>query len=117
MGSKVDTGGSEMTPGRIAASLNQQFEFFENFDFRDKKDWMKENWTLCLWLIGAYLCAIFLGQAMLRNSRPFVLRKALTFWNVGLAVFSIMATVRTLPELITILRQPSGFHHSVCSSW
>lgn len=116
MSSKVDMG-SSMTPGDIAANMNRQFEFFENFDYRDKKEWMARNWTLAFWFIIAYLGAIFGGQVVMRNRRSFEIRNLLTFWNVGLAVFSIMATARTLPELITILRQPNGFHHSVCSSW
>lgn len=118
MGSKVDTSPLPiMTPGHIAASLNRQFEFFENFDYRDKKEWMAQNWTVSLWFIGAYICAIFGGQLIMKERKAFALRNTLTLWNVALAIFSIMATVRTLPELITILFQPNGFHHSVCSSW
>jgi hypothetical protein len=105
------------TPGHIAASLNRQFEYFENFDYRDKKEWMAGNWNLSMWLIAAYICIIFGGQYFMKGRKPFALRRELTAWNIGLSVFSIMATIRTLPELITILMQPNGFHHSVCSSW
>jgi len=70
---------------------------------------------MSLWIIGVYLSAIFVGQWMMRSRKARELRSALTVWNVALAIFSIMATMRTLPELITILFQPNGFHHSVCS--
>jgi len=89
--------------------------FFENFDFRDKKQWMAENWTLSIAITAIYLGFIFIGQLLMRNRTPYDLRKLLTSWNVLLALFSIAATMRTLPELIRILLQNHGFHHSACS--
>lgn len=116
MSSKVFSSG-QMSPGQIAANMNKQFNLFEHFDYRDKKEWMSNNWTLAFWFILAYLCAIFGGQVIMRSRKPLQLRSALTLWNIGLALFSILATVRTLPELISILTQQNGFHHSVCSPW
>lgn len=47
--------------------------------------------------------------------RPaFKLKKALTIWNISLALFSIIGTLRTLPELLHVLHR-FGFYHSVCS--
>lgn len=107
-----------LTPGHVAANLNRGgLLFFENFEFRDKKEWMSGNWTMSIWIIVFYLSAIFLGQWVMKGRKPFQLRGALTSWNITLALFSIAATVRTLPELIRILVQPRGFHHSVCSPW
>lgn len=78
--------------------------FFENFDFRDKKQWMAENWTLSIYITAGYLGLIFLGQLWMKNRTAFDLRRWLTAWNVTLACFSIAATLRTFPELIRILR-------------
>lgn len=77
--------------------------FFEHFDFRDKKQWMAENWTISLYITAAYLGLIFLGQLFMKNRAPYDLRRLLTAWNVLLATFSIAATLRTFPELIRIL--------------
>lgn len=47
--------------------------------------------------------------------RPaFKLRPLLTVWNLGLATFSIIGSIRFLPEVVHVLRN-FGFHHSVCS--
>lgn len=78
--------------------------FFEHFDFRDKKQWMAENWTLSIAITVGYLGLIFLGQAFMRNRQALDLRRLLTAWNISLATFSIAATLRTFPELIRILR-------------
>ncbi len=49
------------------------------------------------------------------SRKPYKLRLALTLWNVSLAAFSIIGTLRTLPELIDVIRE-FGFAHSVCSN-
>lgn len=113
MGEEVNT----QSPGHIAASNNHLLELFATFDYRDKTEWMSRNWHISLVIITIYLGVIFLGQGLMRGRTPFNLNKALTFWNFALALFSILATIRTLPELIAILVQPNGFHHSVCSPW
>lgn len=49
------------------------------------------------------------------SNRPaFRLKKILTIWNISLALFSIIGTLRTLPELLHVLGR-FGFYHSVCS--
>jgi len=85
------------------------------FDYTSRTEWMAKNWTVSIYITVAYITAIFGGQAVMRNRQPFVLRKQLAVWNISLAIFSILATIRTLPELIGILVRPDGFHHSVCS--
>ncbi|CAG7828894.1 unnamed protein product [Allacma fusca] len=76
---------------------------------------MSKNWNISLYITGAYVLSIFAGQSWMKNRPAFVLRKQLAIWNISLAVFSILATVRTLPELLGILARPNGLHHSVCS--
>lgn len=50
------------------------------------------------------------------SNRPaFKLKRLLTLWNISLALFSIVGSFRTLPELLHVLRR-FGFYHSVCST-
>lgn len=60
------------------------------------------------------MVVIFFGQSYMSTRQPFTLRKFLTVWNLGLAIFSIIGTLRTLPEMIHVI-QNFGFQHSVCS--
>lgn len=49
------------------------------------------------------------------SNRPALkLKKLLILWNMSLALFSIVGTLRTLPELLHVLGR-FGFYHSVCS--
>jgi len=75
---------------------------------------MGKNWTLSVLITVLYLAFIFAGQSWMKNRVAFQLRKLLVFWNILLAVFSILGTLRTGPELLFILRQEHGFHLSVC---
>ena len=47
------------------------------------------------------------------NRPAFDLRGPLTVWSMFLAMFSIMGTVRTLPEFMHTL-YTHGFYHSLC---
>ena len=57
---------------------------------------------------------IFYGQAYMSTRPAFSLRKPLAVWNTALAIFSIIGTLRTLPEMIHVI-QNFGFQHSICS--
>lgn len=60
------------------------------------------------------MVVIFYGQTYMSSRQAFTLRKCLTVWNLGLAIFSIIGTLRTLPEMMHVI-QNFGFQHSVCS--
>jgi len=49
------------------------------------------------------------------NRSPYKLKSILVVWNVIFAVFSLVAFLRTFPDLLYALRKPDGFYHSVCS--
>lgn len=49
------------------------------------------------------------------NREPFKLRKVLFLWNLTLAAFSIMGSLRMVPETLHVLKN-FGFDYSVCSS-
>lgn len=90
------------------------FQFERGFDHQEKRDWMAQNWWTAFYWIAGYMILIFSGQAHMSSRPAFSLRPALILWNAGLAVFSIVGTFRTLPEMMHVL-QNFGFQHSVCS--
>lgn len=49
------------------------------------------------------------------NRKPFKLRKVLLFWNLGLAAFSIMGTLRGLEEFFYVYKN-FGFRFTICDS-
>jgi len=64
-------------------------------------------------ITGVYLAAIYFGQKAMKNRKPFELDTALTAWNFAFSLFSAIATVKLLPELIWSI-QHLGFVGSYC---
>ncbi|XP_042885566.1 elongation of very long chain fatty acids protein 6-like isoform X4 [Penaeus japonicus] len=89
------------------------FKFEEDFDTLEKRRWMRENWMMCFYYIGAYMIVIYGGQLYMQTRPRFELRMPLFMWNVFLAVFSIWGAYRSAPELLYVLNN-HGFHYSVC---
>lgn len=50
----------------------------------------------------------------MKNRQPFKLNGLLTVWNIALAVMSVWAFSRCLPEFVHILTGTNGFHNSIC---
>jgi len=90
------------------------FNFEEGFNHQAKRDWMMANWTQCFWYCGIYMILIWSGKLLMQSRPRFELRRALIMWNLFLATFSILGTMRTLPELLYTL-SVHGFHHSMCN--
>lgn len=74
---------------------------------------MQRYWHTSFYAVAIYTMVIFGGQALMSNRPAFKLRRLLTLWNTSLALFSIIGTFRTLPELLHVLGR-FGFYHSVC---
>jgi elongation of very long chain fatty acids protein 6 len=87
---------------------------WEKFDLTGWRLWVGQHWTLTIYASIAYVMFIFTTQFLMRNRKPFRLTGLLTTWNSVLAVFSIIAFLRTVPEFIHVLTAPNGFHNSVC---
>lgn len=98
----------------LSPNYSFTFKFEQGFDYHQKREWMAENWWTAFYWIALYMVVIFYGQSYMSTRQPFTLRKFLTVWNLGLAIFSIVGTMRTLPEMIHVI-QNFGFQHSVCS--
>ncbi|XP_067136221.1 very long chain fatty acid elongase 6-like isoform X1 [Centruroides vittatus] len=90
------------------------FNFENEFDQQVKKEWMKNYWQLSLYSVSVYMIFIFAGRAYMKSRPPFDLRRILTVWNIVLAVFSIMGTLRTMPEFLHVIRE-FGLTFSVCN--
>ncbi|XP_071538010.1 very long chain fatty acid elongase 6-like isoform X2 [Panulirus ornatus] len=89
------------------------FKFEEDFDTLEKRRWMKENWMMCFYYIGAYMIVIYGGQLYMQTRSRFELRLPLFMWNVFLAMFSVWGAYRSAPELLYVLNK-YGFRYSVC---
>lgn len=91
------------------------FEFEENFDNDASIAWINVNKHFSVLLVFLYVVLIFFGKKYMEDRPAFQLRKPLFFWNVVLAIFSIIGTFRMVPELLYVL-QEFGFQYSICSS-
>ncbi|ROT79888.1 hypothetical protein C7M84_001366 [Penaeus vannamei] len=60
------------------------FKFEEDFDTLEKRRWMRENWMMCFYYIGAYMIVIYGGQLYMQTRPRFELRIPLFMWNVFL---------------------------------
>jgi len=87
---------------------------WEKFNLDGWRRWVGKNWHFTIYAAIAYVIFIFTTQYVMRDRKPFRLTGILTTWNSVLAVFSIVAFLRTVPEFIHVLTSPNGFHNSVC---
>lgn len=62
-----------------------------------------------------HLPLIYLGPMFMRNRQSQRLRGPLIFWNLCLALFSMIGFLRTWPEMYHVLTK-FGFKHSICKS-
>jgi len=76
--------------------------------------WMQDNWYHSFTLSLIYATAIFFGKKAMSKRPAFELDRLLTFWNAGLAIFSIMGALRMTPEFYYVLFE-RGFKYSVCT--
>jgi elongation of very long chain fatty acids protein 6 len=75
---------------------------------------MQKHWTWSIIISLLYIMSIFSIKFYMQNQPRYELRKPLVIWNVFLAAFSIIGTIRTLPEFLYSVTQ-KGIVHSVCS--
>ncbi|CAG7713198.1 unnamed protein product [Allacma fusca] len=64
--------------------------------------------------IGIYLFLVYFGQKWMKNRPAYVLKYPLFFWNAGLAIFSIISTIRGTPEILYTLSSPEGTYKTIC---
>ena len=77
-------------------------------------DWMSDHPSVPMMACTLYVVLIVLGQRIMKDREAFKWRKALAAWNLFLAVFSGMGTLRTLPQLLHNLSTMS-LRDNMCS--
>lgn len=77
--------------------------------------WMQGNWKYSFLFSLIYIVFIIVGKLYMKNRPRFELRIPLILWNVLLASFSILGTIRTWPEFVYAITH-KGVVHSVCNS-
>ena len=93
------------------------FAFPAEADFaRDyHRQWLYHNWSVALYVSAVYVLFVLIGQRVMSNQKGLGLRSLMFCWNLMLAVFSIMGTIRCLPEFVHMIRN-SGLESSYCNS-
>merc|ERR1711936_590420 len=107
--------GSNREGSVMGGGDNYTWVFDQDFEQSSIKGWMEQNWfSLCTWATCLYLVFIFGAQAYMKDREPFHLRSPLAVWSASLAMFSMIGSVKTGTEFVTILTN-QGLYQSVCS--
>nr|BCB67643.1 C16 elongase [Parietichytrium sp.] len=76
-------------------------------------DSLADNIHVPFFLSALYVVTVFGIQAAMKDRKAFDLRTALAVWSMGLAVFSIVGSLRTVPALFKMLSS-RGVYHVLC---
>lgn len=87
--------------------------FETNFDFGSYFQYHQKYWPLILPTIGFYLFSIWYGKRLMDQRPGFRMRGILFAWNSLLAAFSIIGAIRTVPDLLFVLKN-HGLNHAIC---
>lgn len=104
---------------RAKSGMNYSFVFAYEKKFFDPEflgeyfHWGQNYWYICLVYALIYVIAIHAGQHYMKDRTRFDMRKGLAAWNIVLALFSTMGSIRLLPEFLYTLKT-HGFVHSFC---
>ena len=88
--------------------------FVLDIDFEKHLKWFEKHWYYSFYLSFVYIVFVYFGTKLMKNRKPYELRKPLAVWNSILAVFSILGTFQCLPEFIEIIAS-KGIIESFCS--
>jgi elongation of very long chain fatty acids protein 6 len=88
------------------------FTWERAFDAGPTNVWMEDNGWFPVAACVLYAAFIVGGQRAMRSRPAFQLRGPLASWNLLLAIFSAVGTIRLVPHALTQLKL-EGFHHLV----
>lgn len=92
------------------------FKFENSLTDIDKRfKFLGDNFRLWYLLAAVYIFTTFYLQNKMKPRKPFNLRHSLAAWNFGLSLFSLIVTVRLVPELIHTLIV-KGFVGTICNA-
>lgn len=89
-------------------------EFENDFDYFTRRQWLLSNPLPPLITSVLYVAAVFLIKRLMKNRKELDLKTPLAFWSAGLAVFSIIGSIRTLPTLFHVVGN-FGLHNAICT--
>ncbi|KAH7696351.1 ELO-1 protein [Aphelenchoides avenae] len=85
----------------------------EPFQERDAKVWVARHFPLTIQISILYMVVVFGTKFLMRKREPFNLFVPLNAWNLFLAVFSIVGTLKLTPEFFGTLYN-NGLQDSYC---
>ena len=88
---------------------------WEELNFKSTKELLDNTWWYSIPISVFYIGGIHYLQHVMSDRKAIKSKGPLFLWNFGLAIFSIMGTIRVLPELFAFIGQPNGLHGSICS--
>ncbi|TMW63085.1 hypothetical protein Poli38472_005703 [Pythium oligandrum] len=91
------------------------FEWERKWEITWEPEFCHQTMRQAILLCAAYFVFCFGGRWIMENRKPFDLRIPLALWNLALAVFSFMGSVRTAPFLLNTLYR-RGVYNSVCAT-
>jgi len=91
------------------------FKFEQTHNVEEFQKYMREHWQDTFVYSVVYLIVVFGTQFYMNSRKRLELRPYLAFWSGILALFSIIGSIRTVPELVYNL-QKYGFEFSLCDS-
>lgn len=103
-----------------STSINFKYEHWlassyeKNFDYYNKRQWLREHLYIPYLIAAIYLTSIHLGQKWMSGRREFHLKTPLIGWNVALSIFSLIGSLRTIPWFVSFV-SAYGLHASCCS--
>mmetsp|Transcript_25918 Transcript_25918/g.62513 ORF Transcript_25918/g.62513 Transcript_25918/m.62513 type:complete len:332 (-) Transcript_25918:91-1086(-) len=77
-------------------------------------DMTREHAEVPIFAVAIYLGVVFYLPGWLQGTKPLRLKRLFAGWNLLLAVFSLLGSLRTMPVLIHFIRR-KGFHFTVCT--
>lgn len=113
------------TPGKVhnfSTELDRFPGLANSFWFEEKlrvnAEYIHANlwrWYYSFYISIGYLVAIVALRTWMANRQPYNLKGALIAWNAALAIFSIVGTIRCMPEFVHVLYN-NGLKHSYSQS-
>ncbi|ETV90914.1 hypothetical protein H310_14402 [Aphanomyces invadans] len=97
-----------------ALSVIYPFEWENTYEFTWEYGFCKDTMTHIIALCAIYCVLCLGGREVMKNFAPFGLNNALAAWNFGLALFSAIGSIRTVPFLLNSL-VTRGVYFNVCS--
>ncbi|CAG7723987.1 unnamed protein product [Allacma fusca] len=87
---------------------------FEVYDIIGTITWFREHRIIMYSIVGLYLFSIYFGLKWMKHRPAYTLTRPLIFWNIGLALFSIICTLRGIPEALYNFSKPDRTFQVIC---